>query len=96
MIDILLQEGIDESDFYLDVHDQMEYIFPLSEETKKELDLFMNQLISERFMVSYFRSTYIHQFIRILRILFVKWLGVKKQLIETIQLFNILQFTDLT
>ena len=46
IIDILLQEANEESEIFLDIQDEMEYIFPLSEELTKELDLFMNQLIS--------------------------------------------------
>ena len=46
IIDILLQEANEESEVLLDIQNEMEYIFPLSEELTKELDLFMNQLIS--------------------------------------------------
>ena len=56
----------------LDLHDEMEYIFPVSEYLKNELDLFMNQLISERFTQAYYKSTFIHQFMRILALQLVK------------------------
>ena len=65
----------------------MEYIFPVSEELKKELDLFMNQLISERFTHAYYKITFVHQFLRILALQLVKLMQVKKYSPDSIQLF---------
>lgn len=44
-------------------------IFPTSDEHRRELDFFMNSLLSEAFSEDYFEEVYIYQFMKIVRAL---------------------------
>jgi hypothetical protein len=46
--------------------DETEFIFVCTDEHKKEIDLYMDQLINEPFAYSYFRNIFLNQFVRIL------------------------------
>lgn len=44
----------------------MEFLFACAEEHKKELDLFIGQLLSEVFTQQYFKNIFVNQFVRLL------------------------------
>src|ERR1700733_13203501 len=62
-----MQRSEDSSEYFM--HNETkctEFVFVNGEETKRELDLFMNGLIGESFTISYYKEIFIYQFIRIL------------------------------
>jgi hypothetical protein len=57
-------------------------VFPTSNEHKKELEFFLNTLLSEIFSFDYFYEVYMNQFIKVLKALFKQLINLKNFKIE--------------
>lgn len=63
-------------------------VFPTNEEHRKELEFFMNRLISETFSYEYYEEIYICQFIKILKSLLNQLIQLKEYKRNQIEVFS--------
>lgn len=70
-------EAANSYDIKVSVEQEAFLVFPTSNEHRKELEFFLTCLLSEIFSVEYFHEIYIHQFLKILKVLLGQLMALK-------------------